>query len=85
MNDLWWIPNRADIRVISDSERLKRLKNKDLEQASRVDERIMFCDKCSKCYEEVDFISKRRVKDKVVYYNDFPSINKKRRRCPKCI
>lgn len=58
--------------------------------AKKADKEIKYCTRCKKCWQ-IDLESTReshnRAKQKIIYnyYNNFPTIGKKREFCTKCI
>ncbi len=49
-----------------------------------VDKQIFFCKKCKKCWQKARFRGIKCYDNGVEYYDDFPSINKKRKTCLNC-
>lgn len=48
------------------------------------DEVVVYCDKCNKCWEAVRFRGRKSYHHKYLYYDDFPTYNRKRVKCHKC-
>jgi ribosomal protein S27AE len=51
----------------------------------KVDDIIKYCPECSRCYQPKDAVAKRFTEISCDWYEDFPSINKKKEICPECI
>ena len=49
-----------------------------------VDDNIFYCPECLQCWEHLPYVTGRRRKNKIIHYDDFPSINKPRKVCYKC-
>ena len=71
-------------------DELKGCRNKEPERSSgrrgvkTVDSSIFYCPDCRQCWEYLPYISGRTRDNKVVHYDDFPSINKPRKVCYEC-
>ena len=51
---------------------------------SFVDKKIFYCESCKSCWQYICYVRGRRSNRLCEHYEDFPSINKKRKVCPKC-
>lgn len=49
-----------------------------------VDDNIFYCLKCQQCWEHLPYVTGRSRENKIVHYDDFPSINKPRKVCCEC-
>tara|TARA_R100000458_G_scaffold22372_1_gene20040 strand:- start:1185 stop:1436 length:252 start_codon:yes stop_codon:yes gene_type:complete len=49
-----------------------------------VDDNIFYCPECLQCWEHLPYVTGRGRKNKIIHYDDFPSINKPRKVCYKC-
>tara|TARA_R100000458_G_scaffold59272_2_gene69359 strand:+ start:764 stop:1015 length:252 start_codon:yes stop_codon:yes gene_type:complete len=49
-----------------------------------VDDNIFYCLKCQQCWENLPYVTGRSRENKIVHYDDFPSINKPRKVCYEC-
>jgi len=57
---------------------------KERQGVKAVDSSIFYCPDCRNCWERETYVSSRNRKNKIIYYDDFPSINKPRKVCYVC-